>query len=200
MRRRSTIRKLPGKAPTWRDDSKSSDDGVGLVLYRPPAKLSTAKSDIALPPVQPPSSSRNDQIETPKSFDNPTFAGGDPPHRSTSIDTVPDTFDNPTILAQSDPIEIIGQILDSGQPVPNHQATVINESETLLSSRLQWIQQPSSRFSYYGPRNPLYCTQISTSWLPVPPSMNNFISNYRFSPPLATQWELCHHTLTLMAI
>ena len=182
VRRRATMHKLPGKAPTPRDDSKSSDDDVGLVLYRPPTEPSTAKSDIALPLVQPPSSSPNDQIETPEGFDNPSFAGGDPPHHSTSIDAVPDTFNNP-VLAQSEPTEIIGQILDSDQPASDHQATIINESELLLPLRPERIRQPPSSLSYYGPGNPLYCTQISTSWPPVPLSMNNYISNNRFGQP-----------------
>ena len=124
VRRRATTHKLPGKAPTPRDDFEFSDDDVGLVLYRSPAEPSTAKSDIALPPVQPPTSPPNDQIETPEGFDNPNFAGSDPPHHSTPIDAVPDTFNNP-VLAQSEPTEITGQIFYSGQPAPDHQATVI---------------------------------------------------------------------------
>ena len=118
--------KLPGKAPTPRDDSESSDDDVGIVLYRPLAEPSITKSNIALPPVQPPSSPPNYQIRTPEGLDNPNSSGDDPPHHSTSKDTVPDIFDN-KILTPSDPIEIAGPILDSGQPVLDHQATVISE-------------------------------------------------------------------------
>ena len=180
--RRATIHKLPDKAPTPRDDSESSDDDVSLVLYRPPAEPSTTESDIALPSVQQPSSPPNDQIETPEGFDSPSSAGGDPPYHSSPIDAVPDTFNSP-VFAQSEHTEVTGQLLDSGQPAPDNQATVINESEVLLPSRPQQIGQPPSRLSYYGSGNPLYCTQISTSWPPVPQSMNNNISNYRSGQP-----------------
>ena len=140
------VHKLPHKAPTPRDDSESYEDDVGLVLCRPPVELSATKPDIALLPVQPPSSPPHDQIETPNGSDNHNVTGGDPPQQSTLVDAVPDLFNNPA-LASSEPTEITGQIFDSGQPAPDHQAMVTNESETLLASRPQWIRQPSSLLS-----------------------------------------------------
>ena len=79
VRKRATVHKLPHEAPTPRDDSESSDDDVGHVLCRPPVELSATKPDIALLPVQPPSSPPHYQIETPNGSDNPNITGGDPP-------------------------------------------------------------------------------------------------------------------------